>query len=77
MVIALEKGQIIGACLDVLEYEKTSFESLFNIEMPTSLSYLVHSDKVILSPHIAGWTHESNYKLAKTIVDKIALNFNQ
>jgi len=77
LVIALEKGQIIGACLDVLEYEKTSFESLFNIEMPTSLSYLVHSDKVILSPHIAGWTHESNYKLAKTIVDKIALNFNQ
>ncbi len=77
LVIALENGKILGACLDVLEYEKSSFESLFNADMPASFNYLIHSDKVILSPHIAGWTHESNYKLAKTIVDKVALNFNQ
>ncbi len=76
LVIALENGRILGACLDVLEYEKTSFESLFKADMPTSFNYLIHSDKVILSPHIAGWTYESNYKLAKTIVDKVALNFN-
>ncbi|MGK0458136.1 MAG: D-3-phosphoglycerate dehydrogenase, partial [Polaribacter sp.] len=33
------------------------------------------SDKVILSPHIAGWTMESNEKLAQTIVDKIKNKF--
>lgn len=76
LVAALENKKIIGACLDVIEYEKASFENLFNDEMPASFKYLIHSNKVILSPHIAGWTHESNYKLAKTIVDKVALNFN-
>lgn len=77
LVTALENNKILGACLDVLEYEKTSFESLFSADMPTSFNYLINSDKVILSPHIAGWTHESNYKLAKTIVDKVALYFNR
>jgi len=75
LVKAIEKNKILGACLDVLEYEKKSFESLFNYSLPEPMKYLIKSDKVILSPHIAGWTHESNYKLAKTIVDKIALNF--
>jgi len=76
LVKALEKGKILGACLDVLEYEKTSFESLFNTALPLPMQYLIKSDKVILSPHIAGWTHESNYKLAKTIVDKVAAAFS-
>lgn len=76
LVTALENKKILGACLDVLEYEKTSFERLSSTDMPASFNYLIRSDKVILSPHIAGWTHESNYKLAKTIVDKVALNFN-
>jgi len=68
-------NKILGACLDVLEYEKNSFESLFSAELPKPMKYLIQSEKVVLSPHIAGWTHESNYKLAKTIVEKIALNF--
>jgi D-3-phosphoglycerate dehydrogenase len=76
LVTALENGKILGACLDVLEYEKTSFESLFNSDLPETMQYLIASDKVILSPHIAGWTHQSNYKLAKTIVDKVRLSFN-
>jgi len=76
LVNALENGKILGACLDVLEYEKTSFESLFNSELPEAMQYLIASDKVILSPHIAGWTHQSNYKLAKTIVDKVKIAFN-
>lgn len=75
LVSALKTGKILGACLDVLEYEKTSFESLFNSELPEAFQYLINSEKVILSPHIAGWTHESNYKLSKTIVDKVAANF--
>jgi len=75
LVEALKSNKILGACLDVLEYEKKSFESLFSSNLPTPMKYLIQSGKVILSPHIAGWTHKSYYKLAKTIVDKIALNF--
>ena len=69
LVNALKSGKIKGACLDVLEYEKTSFE---NLEMKNEdLEYLLNSEKVIITPHIAGWTHESKIKLAQVIVDKI------
>ena len=69
LVNALKSGKIKGACLDVLEYEKTSFE---NLETKNEdLEYLLNSEKAIITPHIAGWTHESKIKLAKVIVDKI------
>ena len=69
LVNALKVGKIKGACLDVLEYEKTSFE---NLEMKNEdLEYLLNSEKAIITPHIAGWTHESKIKLAQVIVDKI------
>jgi D-3-phosphoglycerate dehydrogenase len=76
LVEALKSGKILGAGLDVLEYEKSSFENLFSDDkMPSAFQYLIKSDKVILSPHIAGWTIESNEKLAQTIVDKIKEKF--
>ena len=69
LVNALKSDKIKGACLDVLEYEKTSFE---NLETKNEdLEYLLNSEKVIITPHIAGWTHESKIKLAQVIVDKI------
>ena len=69
LVNALKSGKIKGACLDVLEYEKTSFE---NLEMKNEdLEYLLNSEKAIITPHIAGWTHESKIKLAQVIVNKI------
>lgn len=76
LVQALKSGKILGAGLDVLEYEKTSFESLFDADttknaMPEVLAYLLTTDQVILSPHVAGWTFESHQKLAQVIVDKI------
>lgn len=71
LVEALQNKKILGAGLDVLEYEKLSFESLFTEEMPEPLAFLISSDNVILTPHIAGWTHESKKKLADVIVDKI------
>lgn len=72
LVAALESGQILGAGLDVLEYEKSSFESLFSdAKMPKPLQDLMQSKRVLLSPHVAGWTVESHRKLAQTIVDKI------
>jgi len=72
IVTALESGKILGAGLDVLEYENLSFENLFLDEQkPNAYTYLLASDKVLLTPHIAGWTFESHQKLAQVIVDKI------
>lgn len=72
LVEALKNGKIKGACLDVLEYEKLSFENFFSDNsLPVAFEYLIHSDKVLLTPHVAGWTVESKFKLAKTIADKI------
>lgn len=71
LVEALKRGKILGACLDVHEHEKSSFENLDIHEMPEDFQYLTQSDKVILTPHIAGWTHQSKEKLAQAILDKI------
>ena len=71
LVTALQSGKILGAGLDVLEYEKLSFETLFEGEKPEAFEYLLNAKNVLLSPHIAGWTIESKEKLAQVIVDKI------
>ena len=81
LVEALQSGKIKGAALDVLEYEKSSFE---NLDTSTSLSasenedlkFLLSSEKVIVTPHIAGWTIQSKEKLAQVIVDKILMEFS-
>lgn len=75
LVEALKTGKILGAGLDVLEYEKTSFENLFSSDMPEAFKYLIHAENVILTPHVAGWTVESKEKLAQTIVNKIKDKF--
>ncbi|REH56570.1 D-3-phosphoglycerate dehydrogenase [Tenacibaculum gallaicum] len=76
LVTALESKKILGAGLDVLEYEKRSFENLFtDQEMPEAFKYLIHAENVLISPHVAGWTIESKEKLAQTIVDKIKVKF--
>ena len=73
LVEAIESGKILGACLDVLEYEKSSFENLETENQ--DLKYLLDSEKVIVTPHIGGWTHQSKEKLAQVIVDKILADF--
>lgn len=75
LVEAIHTGKVKGAGLDVLEYEKLSFEKLFVEEMPSEFKELLAFDNVILSPHVAGWTVESKEKLAQTIVDKIIKEF--
>ena len=75
LVDALKSGKILGAGLDVLEYEKASFEQLFTSDLPEAFQYLIQANNVILSPHVAGWTVESKEKLAQTIVDKIKAKF--
>ena len=68
----IEQHKILGACLDVLEFEKTSFENFFDAanQLPDEFRDLIKSDKVLLSPHVAGWTVESRFKLADFIVTK-------
>lgn len=79
LVKGMKEGKVLGACLDVLEYEKASFEHFFSEgnALPEAFQYLIHSEQVLLSPHVAGWTVESKFKLAKTIVDKIAIMIDQ
>ncbi|WP_185877122.1 NAD(P)-dependent oxidoreductase [Blattabacterium cuenoti] len=74
LIKSLQKGKIYGACLDVLEYENYSFKNIFHHKkLSKNFLNLIHSDKVILTPHIAGWTKESKYKMDKKIVEKIIL----
>lgn len=75
LAAAIESGKISGAALDVLEYESLSFEQLKNEDQPPPLKALTGSDNVVLSPHIAGWTHESKCKLAHVIAEKILTEF--
>ena len=72
LVSALQSKKVLGAGLDVLEYEKLSFETLFQeATTPEAFQYLLNAKNVILSPHIAGWTVESHERLAQVIVDKL------
>ncbi len=77
LVIALKTDKILGACLDVLEYETKSFETINSKELPEDFSYLKQSNTVILSPHVAGWSQESYTKLSSYLADKIVAAFNQ
>jgi len=77
LVAAMQSDKILGAGLDVLEYEKLSFETLFNDKnTPEAFQYLLKAQNVILTPHIAGWTFESHERLAQVTVDKIKLKYN-
>ena len=76
LVSALKAKKVLGAGLDVLEYEKSSFENMFTGDgLPEAFEYLTKADNVLLSPHVAGWTVESKTKLAQTIVDKVKSKF--
>jgi len=68
LIDALDTGKVAGACLDVLEYENESF---MEIEKNETLSRLLKHPKVLLSPHIAGWTQESYFLLSDVLADKI------
>lgn len=87
LVEALKNKKVLGAGLDVLEYEKSSFESLFSNKknvalsavepVPEAMRELMFLQNVILSPHVAGWTVESHERLATVIADKIVAKFGE
>jgi len=69
LLSAINSGKVLGACLDVLEHESSSFEEV--MASSDELAVLAQSEKVILSPHIAGWTHEAQFKMADVLCSKI------
>tara|TARA_B100000683_G_scaffold111577_1_gene109898 strand:- start:366 stop:1295 length:930 start_codon:yes stop_codon:yes gene_type:complete len=77
LVMKIKDKKVLGACLDVLEYEKLSFEQLSKIGDNQELRFLLESKNVILSPHIAGWTHESRLKISEILTKKILSEFQK
>ena len=71
LVEALKSGKVRGACIDVIEYEKASLEGLEKDPALTAMRDLFAMGNVVLSPHIAGWTHESYEKLSSVLAEKI------
>ena len=71
LVEALKSGKVRGACIDVIEYEKASLEGLEKDPALTAMRDLIAMGNVVLSPHIAGWTHESYEKLSSVLAEKI------
>ncbi|MBR1550588.1 MAG: hypothetical protein IJ634_08140 [Bacteroidales bacterium] len=69
LVEGLKKGKVRGAALDVLEYEDMTKDGLGDV--PAPMQYLLQSDRTVLTPHVAGWTVESKYKLAAVLADKM------
>ena len=67
----IKAQSILGACLDVSEYESSTFMCLETGSVPDELAYLYGSNNVMLTPHIAGWTHEAKFKMADYLVRKI------
>ena len=76
LVKALRSGKVKAAALDVLEFEKSSFENLHANDLPEEFEYLINADNVLLTPHIAGWTHESKVRLAEVLANKIIDFYN-
>ncbi|MBK8806303.1 MAG: hydroxyacid dehydrogenase [Bacteroidales bacterium] len=77
VVDAMKQNKIVGAALDVLEYESFNFQDFMKEDMPEAFTYLVQSNRTILTPHIAGWTVESKTKLASVLADKIISRFSE
>ncbi len=72
VVAGLDSGHLQGAILDVIEYEKKSLEGLS--ARPEALDNLSSDERVVLSPHVAGWSHESYFKLSNVLADKVLRN---
>ncbi|MDB4649593.1 phosphoglycerate dehydrogenase [Crocinitomicaceae bacterium] len=75
LVRSMKEQRVVGAALDVLEYESKSFESFFESKLPEAFVYLKTNPNVILTPHVAGWTNESYFGLSNVLADKIIASF--
>ncbi|MCX7697529.1 MAG: hypothetical protein N2Z72_07560 [Bacteroidales bacterium] len=76
LVDALKAGKVLGAALDVLEWEDISFEKFSLQNLPKTFQELIQMDNVILSPHVAGWTFEAYRRHSLVLLQKILHWFN-
>lgn len=75
LVEKIKEGRVLGTCLDVLEYESSSFSGLEVSQLPEPMHFLIKSDKSVLTPHIAGWTKEARFKMGDFLTKKILDKF--
>jgi D-3-phosphoglycerate dehydrogenase len=67
----LKSGHVSGACLDVLENER--LDTMDEVQR-AQFDFLLHADNVVLTPHIAGYSHEAFYKMATVVLEKLGLS---
>jgi len=77
LVKNMQSGKVLGAALDVLEYEETSFEGMQSEKLPAPFHYLAKAENVVLAPHIAGWSYESKEKHGQVLAEKIEQLFGK
>ncbi|PKP19935.1 MAG: hypothetical protein CVU05_10180 [Bacteroidetes bacterium HGW-Bacteroidetes-21] len=75
LLLALESGKVVGACLDVNEFEDKTFNKLTNVEGNPVWNKLLEKPNVILTPHIAGQSNNSMIRHADILYHKIIQMF--
>ncbi|SHM24011.1 D-3-phosphoglycerate dehydrogenase [Chitinophaga jiangningensis] len=68
LIAALEDGRVRGACLDVLENEKLT---TYSAEDKEQLAYFLAASNVVLTPHIAGYSHEASIRMPRVVLEKL------